>query len=162
VREAIKRHTGQDVRGWMGPWMSQSHQTPELLVETGYKFVMDWPADDQPLWMRTRQGPLMSVPYPLEINDSPQMLVRRHTPQDFEHMIIEQFEEMLEQSTRQPLVFGIALHTMIVGQPYRLRSLRRALKYIARHPQRDRLWFTRPGEIYDHCAALPPAILPQP
>ncbi|WP_025138695.1 polysaccharide deacetylase family protein [Achromobacter sp. DH1f] len=162
VREAIKRHTGQDVRGWMGPWMSQSHQTPELLVETGYKFVMDWPADDQPLWMRTGQGPLMSVPYPLEINDSPQMLVRRHTPQDFEHMIIEQFEEMLEQSTRQPLVFGIALHTMIVGQPYRLRSLRRALKYIARHPQRDRLWFTRPGEIYDHCAALPPAILPQP
>ncbi|KRC80505.1 polysaccharide deacetylase [Achromobacter sp. Root83] len=162
VREAILEHTGQTVRGWMGPWMSQSHQTPELLVETGYKFVMDWPADDQPLWMRTEAGPLMSVPYPLEINDSPQMLVRRHTAQDFEQMIIEQFEEMLAQSEQQPLVCGIALHTMIVGQPYRLRALRRALKYMAEHPQRHKVWFTRPGEIYNHCASLGSNVLARP
>ncbi len=162
VREAIKQHTGQDVRGWMGPWMSQSTQTPELLVETGYKFVMDWPADDQPVWMTTAQGPLMSVPYPLEINDSPQMLVRRHSVLEFEQMIVEQFDEMLAQSARQPLVCGIALHTMIVGQPYRLRALRRALRYIAEHPQRDKIWFTRPGAIYDHCAALPAGTLPRP
>ncbi len=97
VREAIKKHTGQDVRGWMGPWMSQARRRPNCWSDTGYKFVMDWPADDQPVWMKTRSGPLMSVPYPLEINDSPQMLVRRHTAQDFEQMIIEQFEEMLAQ-----------------------------------------------------------------
>ncbi|WP_313697898.1 polysaccharide deacetylase family protein [Achromobacter sp.] len=161
VRDAIKTHTGQDVRGWMGPWMSQSHQTPELLVETGYKFVMDWPADDQPVWMSTQQGRLMSVPYPLEINDSPQMLVRRHSAVDFEQMIIDQFDEMLAQSARQPLVCGIALHTMIVGQPYRLRALRRALKHIVEHPERDKIWFTRPGAIYDHCAALGAGTMPE-
>jgi allantoinase len=160
VRDEIERHSGQRPLGWMGPWMSQSHVTPDLLKEAGFEFLMDWPADDQPLWMKTRSGPLMSVPYPLEINDSPQLLVRRHTPVQFEEMIIEQFEEMLELSEQQPLVCGIALHTMVVGQPYRLRSLRRALKHIAEHPSRDKVWFTRPGEIYQHCASLPAGTIP--
>ncbi|ANN64942.1 polysaccharide deacetylase family protein [Bordetella bronchialis] len=155
VRDAIREHTGQEVRGWMAPWMSHSRHTPDLLQETGYKFLMDWPADDQPIWMKTRGGRIMSVPYPLELNDSPQMLVRHHTPDQFSQMVIDQFEEMLDQSAKQPLVFGIALHTMVTGQPYRLRAMRRALKYIAEHPRRNEVWFTRPGAIYDHCVNLP-------
>lgn len=162
VREEIANRANQNVRGWMGPWMSNSAVTPDLLQEAGFKFVMDWCADDQPLWMKTRAGRIMSVPYPFEMNDSPQMLVRHLTPPEFEHMIIEQFEEMLEQSVNQPLVCGLALHGMVVGQPYRLRALRRALTYIANHPQRDKIWFTRPGEIYDHCAALPTGIMSDP
>ncbi|MNU11238.1 hypothetical protein D3C72_2589290 [compost metagenome] len=51
---------------------------------------------------------------------------------------------------------------MIVGQPYRLRALRRALKYMAEHPQRHKVWFTRPGEIYDHCASLGSNVLARP
>ena len=160
VRDEIRKYAGQEARGWMGPWMSQSHVTPDLLKEAGFQFLMDWPCDDQPIWMRTRSGPLMSVPYPLEINDSPALVVRRHTPAEFEQMIIDQFEEMLDQSKEQPLVCGISLHTMVAGQPFRLRSVRRALKYIVDHPHRDRVWFTRPGSIYDHCAALPPGVLP--
>jgi allantoinase len=162
VREAILQRSGQVVRGWMGPWMSHSMRTPDLLQEAGFKFLMDWPADDQPVWMKTRGGRILSVPYPFEINDSPQMLVRHHTPQEFEQMVIDQFEETLEQSEHQPLVCGIALHTMIVGQPYRLRVLRRMLRYIAEHPKREQIWFTRPGDIYDHCAALPDGVLPMP
>lgn len=160
VRAEILQRAGQEVRGWMGPWMSHSVRTPDLLQEAGFKFLMDWPADDQPLWMKTRAGRIMSIPYPFEINDSPQMLVRHHSPREFTEMIVDQFEEMLEQSERQPLVCGIALHTMIVGQPYRLRALRSALRYIVDHPKRDRIWFTRPGAIYDHCAALPPGVFP--
>jgi peptidoglycan/xylan/chitin deacetylase (PgdA/CDA1 family) len=160
VHDEIHRHTGQRPRGWMGPWMSQSHVTPDLLQEAGFEFLMDWPADDQPLWMRTRSGRLMSVPYPLEINDSPQIVVRRHTAMEFEQMIVEQFEEMLDLSRQQPLVYGIALHTMIVGQPYRLRALRRALQHIVEHPRMHEVWFTRPSEIFDHCKALPVDILP--
>jgi allantoinase len=160
VREQITEHCGSPPRGWMGPWMSQSAVTPDLLKEVGYDFLMDWPCDDQPIWLRTRSGPLMSVPYPLEINDSPQILVRHHTAVEFEQMIIDQFEEMLAQSQRQPLVCGISLHTMVVGQPYRLRALRRALKHVTDHAAPDRVWFTRPSAIYDHCAALPVGTIP--
>ena len=62
VREQIRKHSGTAPRGWMGPWMSQSAVTPDLLKELGFDFLMDWPCDDQPLWMRTRAGKLMSVP----------------------------------------------------------------------------------------------------
>jgi hypothetical protein len=157
VKADILRHSGQNVRGWMSPWMSVSSATPDLLQEAGYKFLMDWPGDDQPIWMKARSGPILSLPYPFEINDSPQMLVRQHTPEEFEQMIIGQFEEMLYQSEKQPLVCGIALHTMIVGQPYRLRAIRRALQHIVEHPRRDLVWLTRPGDIYDHIAGLPEA-----
>jgi len=102
----------------------------------------------------------MSVPYPIEINDSPQILVRHHSPEEFRDFIIGQFEELLRQSAKQPLVCGIALHTMIVGQPYRLRMLREALQYIVSHPEREKVWFTRPSSIYDHCAALPASKFP--
>jgi allantoinase len=160
VRDAIEKRTGRRPRGWMGPWMSQSHVTPDLLKEAGFDFLMDWPCDDQPIWLKTRAGKLMSVPYPLEINDSPQLLVRRHTAEEFASMIVGQFEEMLRLSQKQPLVCGIALHTMIVGQPYRLRVLREALQHIVNHPERDNVWFTRPGEIHDHCAGLAKGVVP--
>jgi len=124
--------------------------------------LMDWPADDQPLWMKTRSGPIMSVPYPLEINDSPQILVRHHSPEQFRDFIIGQFEELLRQSAKQPLVCGIALHTMIVGQPYRLRMLREALQHIVNHPEKEKVWITRPSAIYDHCASLPASKFPVP
>jgi hypothetical protein len=110
--------------------------------------------------MKTRAGRMMSIPYPLEINDSPQILVRHHSPEQFRDFIIGQFEELLRQSAKQPLVCGIALHTMIVGQPYRLRMLREALQHIVTHPAKDKVWFTRPSAIYDHCAGLPEAKFP--
>ena len=162
VRDEIIEHWGQAPRGWMAPWMSVTNVTPDLLDEAGFKFVMDWPADDQPLWMKTRGGRIMSVPYPFELNDSPQMLVRQQSPDDFTRAIIDQFDEMLHQSEKQPLVFSLALHAMVVGQPYRLRALRRALDYIVNHPQRDKVWFTRPGDIYDHCSQLPTGVMAAP
>ena len=155
VRDRIQSETGHAPRGWMGPWMSQSAITPDLLQEAGYKFLMDWPCDDQPVWLRTRNGRVLSLPYSLEINDSPQLIVRRHTAEEFAVMIVNQFEEMIHQAQKQPLVLGIALHTMVVGQPYRLRALRRALQEIMAHPLFDQVWLTRPGEIYDHCIGLP-------
>lgn len=160
VRQNIEKRAGKPPRGWMAPWMSQSRITPDLLKEAGFTFLMDWPCDDQPIWLRTRSGPLLSVPYPLEINDSPQILVRHHSPTDFAKMIVDQFEEMLRQSEKQPLVCGIALHTMVFGHPYRIRVLREALQHIVNHSGRDRVWFTRPGEIADHVMSLPPGVVP--
>lgn len=162
VRDEIIERWGQAPRGWMAPWMSVSHVTPDLLQEAGFKYVMDWPADDQPLWMKTRKGRIMSIPYPLELNDSPQMLVRHQSPDQFGQALIDQFDEMLGQSEREPLVCSLALHAMIVGQPYRLRALRRTLEYITNHPQRHKVWFTKPGDIYDYCSSLPEGVMARP
>lgn len=155
---AIAAAEGKPPAGWLSPWISESLTTPDLLAEAGYRYVMDWCIDDQPVWFRTRAGRLLSVPYPMELNDIPAIVARRVGAAEFADMIIDNFDEMLEQSAGQPLVMGIALHAYIVGQPYRLRHLRRALQHIAAH--RDRLWLTTPGAIADYVATLPSGTVP--
>jgi len=119
---------------------------------------MDWPADDQPFWMRTRSGPILSVPYPLEINDSPALIFRQHSAREFADMMVDQFDEMLGGSAKRPLVYGVSLHPFIIGQPFRLHALRAALDHIVK--RRDELWITTPGEIAKYCATLPKGTIP--
>ena len=149
--DAITAYTGKAPAGWLGPYLAQTDITLDLLREVGFSYVLDWPADDQPFWMRTRSGPLLSVPYSIEINDSPSMVFRQQSAMAFESMMIDQFDEMLLQSRKWPLVFTIVLHPFVIGQPYRLRALRRALTHILK--SRDELWITTPGEIARHYAS---------
>jgi allantoinase len=153
---AITGHEGVAPAGWLSPWIAESRATPDLLAEAGYRYTLNWCHDDQPGWLRTRNGGrLLSVPYPQEINDIPAIVVRRIEADAFADMIVDNFEEMREQAAQQPLVMGIALHPYIIGQPFRLRHLRRALAHIA--AARDDIWLCRAGEIAAHAAAvLPP------
>lgn len=105
--------------------------------------------------MRTRSGrTLWSVPYPQELNDIPMVIARQMDAKDFAQMIIDNADEMQDQSRRQPLVMGVALHPYIVGQPYRLRHLRRALTHLARLRDRGEIWLTTPGAICAHVATV--------
>ena len=156
-RDAILRHGGTP-RGWLGPYIAQSPVTLDLLKEEGFTYVMDWPADDQPFWMRTRAGPILSVPYSIELNDSPALVFRQHDAGTFAAMIIDQFDEMLRLSAKYPLVCSIVLHPFIIGQPFRLRALRRALEHVRAH--RDAIWLARPGELAAYAAALPDGTVP--
>ena len=148
----LARHVGKPPRGWLGPWISESRVTPDLLQEAGYAYLLDWCHDDQPTWFCTRRGRILSVPYPQEVNDIPAIVARQMSAADFADMILDQFREMQRQSAAQPLVMGVALHPYIVGQPYRLHHLRRALAEIAR--ARETLWITTPGAIADVISAL--------
>jgi peptidoglycan/xylan/chitin deacetylase (PgdA/CDA1 family) len=157
-RDAIIRHTGKAPDGWLGPYITQSATTLDLLKEEGFSYVMDWPADDQPFWMTTRAGPMLSVPYSVEVNDSPVAIFRHQAARDFADMVVDQFDEMLDRSRDMPLVCSIVLHPFIIGQPFRLRPFRRALQHIL--TQRDKIWLARPGEVARHAASLPKGIVP--
>ncbi|HEY9881415.1 MAG TPA: polysaccharide deacetylase family protein [Leptolyngbyaceae cyanobacterium] len=159
---AITKHEGVTPQGWLGPWISQSHQTPDLLQEAGYTYLLDWCCDDQPIWFKTRKGRILSVPYPQEINDIPAIVGRRATASEFADMIIDSFDEMAEQSVQQPLVMGIALHPYIVGQPFRLRHLRWALRHIVTQATaaNSQVWLTTPGAIASYILTLPEGTLP--
>jgi allantoinase len=156
--EAIERHSGQRPQGWLGPWISESHATPDLLGEAGFGYLLDWCCDDQPIWLRTRRGRILAVPYPQELNDIPAIAFRRTPADEFADMIVDNLEEMREQAEGEPLVMGIALHPYIVGQPYRLRHLRRALRHIAE--LRDEVWVTTAGAIAAHVRSLPEGTVP--
>jgi len=153
----IAQHAGTVPKGWLGPWISQSTATPDLLHEAGYAYLLDWCHDDQPVWMRTRDGgAILSVPYPQELNDIPAIVGRKMNADAFADMIVDQFDEMMLQQAAGPaLVMGLALHPYIVGQPHRLGHLRRALAHIA--GKRDQLWITTAGAIAEHYATVQPA-----
>ncbi|MBN9051003.1 MAG: polysaccharide deacetylase family protein [Rhizobiales bacterium] len=165
-RDLIKESTdtiiqaeGKRPTGWLGPWISQSPLTPDLLAEAGYEYLLDWCMDDQPIWFATRNGKrILSVPYPQELNDIPSIAGRKDSADQFADMIIDNFEEMLLQSRKQSLVMGIALHPYLVGQPYRMRHLRRALQAIV--ARRDDIWITTAGEIARHVRTLPEGTIP--
>jgi peptidoglycan/xylan/chitin deacetylase (PgdA/CDA1 family) len=134
--------------GWASPWIAETLSTPDILSEQGYGYVLDWCMDDQPVWLKTRAKPLLSVPYSQEINDSSTIIGRQASATEFAQMIIDQFDEMRETPGEEPLVMSVILHSFISGQPFRLRALRRALKHISAHA--DRLWITQPGMIARH------------
>ena len=146
---------GQPPLGWLSPWISESRCTPDLLAETGYRYSLNWCHDDQPTRMHTRSGhSLWSIPYPQELNDIPMVMGRQLDGCAFADMVVDNFDEMLLQSRAQSLVMGIALHPYIMGQPYRLRHLRRALQHIARARDAGDIWFTTPGQICAHMQSL--------
>lgn len=156
-RERIAQQGGAAPAGWLSPWISESRLTPDLLAETGYTYTLNWCHDDQPVAMHTRSGKrLWAIPYPQEVNDIPMIIARQMDGKDFATMIVDNFDEMLEQSRRQPLVMGIALHPYLVGQPYRLRHLRRALQHVAAARDAGEIWITTPGAICRHVDTLFP------
>jgi allantoinase len=160
VTETIARHEGAAPAGWMGSGAYETASTLDLLKESGYRYVMDWPMDDQPVWLRTRAGPLLSVPYPIELNDSQVVIHRRQDASDFCDMIVDQFDEMIGQCARHPLVMNVSVHTYVFGQPFRLRRLRAALRHCLKHAEAGRVWWTRPRDIADFCLKLAPGIIP--
>ena len=153
VTGSIAAHEGRAPAGWASPWIAETPTTPETLVASGYRYVLDWCMDDQPCWLRTGAGPLLSVPYSQEINDSSTIIGRMAGAAEFADMIVDQFEQLLEDSRHQPVVMSVILHSFIAGQPFRLRRIRQALAHIA--ARRDELWLTTPGGIADFIHAHP-------
>lgn len=149
----LSEQEGRRPKGWLGPWISQSAHTPDLLDEAGYDYLLDWCHDDQPTWMKTRGGRILSVPYPQELNDIPQIVGRKREGSDFADMICDAFDVMLEESARRPLVMGIALHGYLMGHPHRLKHLDRALRHILDRGG-DHVWWTTAGAINDHFRSL--------
>jgi peptidoglycan/xylan/chitin deacetylase (PgdA/CDA1 family) len=96
VTEAIAAAAGAPPVGWLSPWLSETDLTPDLLHEAGYKYLLDWCADDQPIWLKTRSGRTLALPYSQEINDSAAIMGRFASARDFADMIIDQVDEMVE------------------------------------------------------------------
>jgi len=154
VNRIYTEYEGRAPAGWLGPWVNETAVTPDLLAEAGYRYVMDWAHDDQPVWMTTRSGQkLLTIPYARPTNDLPVMHGGKTPPALWADMLIDQFDEMLRLSKKAPLIYNFSLHPYLIGHPFRMVHLRRVFAHIAKH--QDQVWWTRPGEIAAHYAALP-------
>ncbi|WP_287979552.1 polysaccharide deacetylase family protein [Sphingomonas sp.] len=154
IRDVTERLAALGARptGWLGPWISESRHTPDLLAKEGYSYVLDWAHDDQPTRLATREGSLLSIPYSQEINDIPAIIQRRQEAETFAGMIRSAVDQLLSECDRRPLVLGIALHPYIMGQAHRVPPLARVLTAL-REANDPRIWWTTAGEIAAYVTA---------
>src|SRR5258705_1223100 len=75
----LREFTGKTPKGWLGPGLTETWETLDILAEEGIEYVSDWVNDDQPYPIRTTAGALVSVPYSIELNHIPMMVIQHHT-----------------------------------------------------------------------------------
>jgi peptidoglycan/xylan/chitin deacetylase (PgdA/CDA1 family) len=144
IVDTITAATGQRPRGWMGPGLTETLETPELLRDLGLSYVLDWTADDQPF--RLNVPGMISVPYSVELNDISMFVARSFTGPDFCQAVVDQFDQLYADAdaSGSGRVMALALHPFVIGQPFRAKYLDRALAHIASHAG---VWLTTSDAI---------------
>ena len=144
--EAIAGFTGHRPRGWLGPGLTETWETLDILAEEGIEYISDWVNDDQPYEIKTTARPLVSVPYTLELNDIPMMLIQHHESGAWLERVRDQFDRLYLEGAKQPRVMAIAVHPYIHGVPHRIKYFEAIYDYIRR---KKGVWMTTGEEIYE-------------
>jgi allantoinase len=128
--KVIREYTGKQPAGWLGPGLTQTFDTPELLAEAGIRYIADWVIDDEPCRIRTDKGPLVTLPYTAELNDIPMMMIQHHASAEFEARCMDHFERLYTESAGRAKIMAIAVHPYISGVPHRIKYFERVLKHL--------------------------------
>lgn len=145
VIETIESAVGARPRGWLGPALTETFETPSILSELGLDYVLDWTADDQPFPLNVPG--MISVPYSIELNDVTLFGSRNLSGPDFVQLVKDQYEQLSKDSATSGRVMALCLHPFIIGQPFRHKYLDLALEFIASQPD---VWLTTTDQIADH------------
>ena len=154
TRDAIRNFTGKAPRGWLGPGLTETWETPDLLVEEGFDYVADWVLDDQPVRLKTRTRPIVNVPYTQECNDVAMMLIQHHVATEYRNRAIDQFDQIYHDSAASARIMALVAHPYIMGAPHRLRYFREALQHIRGHS--DVLFWTGDRILDWYVSTSPP------
>jgi peptidoglycan/xylan/chitin deacetylase (PgdA/CDA1 family) len=129
--DILERASGKRPVGWLGPGLTQTEETPDLLAEAGVQYIGDWVYDDEPTTIRTTHGPLVTLPYSVELNDIPMMIVQHHESDYLLRRTIDQFERLYAESAGRAKVMALAIHPYISGQPHRIKYLEAIYNHVA-------------------------------
>ena len=128
--EAIRVFTGQAPVGWESPGLTETADTIDYLSEAGIQYVADWVFDDQPVWIPTAHRPVLSVPYSVELNDIPMMLLQSHNGAEMYERGVAQIDRLWQESSTIARVMAISVHPYITGAPHRIAMFERLLDYV--------------------------------
>jgi peptidoglycan/xylan/chitin deacetylase (PgdA/CDA1 family) len=141
----IAKATGKPVRGWLGSGLAETPDTLDILAASGVRYTGDWNNDDLPVPLRVKSGTMHGLPYGNQVNDI-RFFTSGHTGEEYEQMLIDQFDTLYKDSVRMPRIMGIPLHPFHTGQALRIKYLASALSHIKKH---DRVWFATGSEIHE-------------
>ena len=152
--DKIASFTGKSPRGWLSPGLRETIDTPDILKRSGVDYVCDWVVDDRPAWMNTTEGPLIAMPYNLEINDSIIYAIERHATGEMARRLeftLLRFEIECRDSA---IVLAIGLHPHLIAVPHRIHELERMLDLLIASSD---VGFFIGSELADWFAAVTPA-----
>jgi allantoinase len=132
---AIRNFTGKPPRGWESPGLTETLETLDLLAEAGIEYVCDWCLDDQPVRMNTRSGPIVSVPYTVEINDVVISAVQQQRSDEILLRGRDQFDRLYQDGATTPRVMAISIHPFLTGVPHRIKYLEALYDHILAHDE---------------------------
>jgi len=144
--DVIERFTGKRPIGWLGPGLTQTLETPDLLAAAGIKYIGDWVYDDEPTTIRTANGPLVTLPYTMELNDIPMMAVQYHEAEYLLKRTIDQFDRLYAEGEKRAKILALAIHPYLSGQPHRIKYLEAIYDYTRRF---DGVVYWTGEEIFD-------------
>ena len=147
----LRRVSGQKVRGWLSPARSESFSTLDLVAAAGIEYVCDWVNDDMPFVMRTESRAIHSLPLSNDVDDYTILVQNRHAEDSYAQQLCDQFDVLYRESeTQGGRIMALSLHPWVIGQPYRIGALERALTHITGHKN---VWAATGAEILDAFAA---------
>ena len=128
--DTIKRFSGKAPVGWESPGLTENDQTLDCLSRSGIEYVADWVLDDQPVWLQAQPKPVLSVPYTVELNDIPMMLLQQNRSEEMLLRGIDQFERLWQESETIPRVMAISVHPYVTGVAHRIGYFEKLLDHI--------------------------------
>lgn len=142
----IQEFAGVAPRGWMGPGLAETFNTPDILAEEGIEYVCDWCNDDQPYTMKVKSGRLVSIPYTLELNDIPIYAVQNHRSPEIFERTRDQFDTLYREGSESARIMAISTHPYITGVPHRIKYFDLIFDYLR---QFEGVVFLTGSEILD-------------
>ncbi len=118
TQDRLAAVSGARPRAWLGPGLCESHDTPDLLKKHGIDFLHDWVLDDLPVWMRTIHGPMVALPYTLQLNDVPIYGIQNSSCDELLKRLGATLAIYERETEKQPRILTIALHPHIIGVPH--------------------------------------------
>jgi len=147
--DTLEKLSGNRPSGWFSPEGVESSRTPELLAASGVNYVCDWPNDEQPYKMTTPVGDLVSLPLFLEVDDEFALWHRRASLASWEGMIVAAATRLHMDGQTSARHMMLTLRPWLTGQPFRIRSLDRALRQVM---QLEGVWAAHGDDIVKACS----------
>jgi allantoinase len=149
--DAISAVTGAPCAGWLGPGLTETLETPDLLAAAGIRYIADWVADDLPCRLKTSHGEVLTMPYSVELNDIPVQMIQHSPVAEFSARTLATARRLVAEARSDgPLanakVMSFAIHAYITGVPHRIGMLEDLLDQLL--ADRD-LVFMQGREIMD-------------